>query len=318
MERDLYEILGVSCTASEAELKKAHRKLVRELHPDVNKAPGADKKFAQVQEAYDILSDAQKRKLYDQFGMAGVKAGGAGPAPGGEGGPRGGDPFGGMGGAGGGPGGGWQGVDPSTFEEIFGSMFGGGRSGRGGPRHAPPEPPARGRDVEVEETVDFLTAARGGARSFRVDGQNIEVRVPAGIVDGAKLAVRGKGGAGADGGAAGDLIIRVRVAPHPWIRREGDDLAMDVPLTLAEAALGATLRIPLLEGSVTMKVPPGVRSGQRLRVKGKGIQRAGADPGDFHAVLQIESPRTLEERQKQLLEELAPTLPNPRTGPAWQ
>lgn len=312
MERDLYEILGVQKGASADELKKAHRKLVREFHPDVNKAAGADKKFAQIQEAYDILSDAEKRKLYDQFGMAGVKAGAAGPAGGG--GPRGGDPFGGMHG-----GGQWQDADPSSFEEIFGSMFG-GRAGRGGRAGGGNEPPRaqQGRSIDVEETVDFTTAAIGGSRSFKIDGQSFEVKIPAGTVDGAKLAVRGKGGAGSNGGAAGDVVITVRVAPHPWIRREGDDLVVAVPLSIAEATLGTTVRVPLLEGSVTIKVPPGVRSGQKLRVKGKGIQRAKGEPGDFYAQLQIEAPKQLDERQRQLLEELAPTLPSPRTGAAWK
>jgi molecular chaperone DnaJ len=327
MERDLYELLGVGKSASADDLKKAHRKMVRQYHPDVNKEPGADKKFAEIQEAYDILSDPEKRKLYDQFGIAGVKAGpvggGAGPGAGGAGGPfGGGSPFGGQGGAG------WQGVDPETFEELFGGMFGGrgGRGARGGRARGAgfggfgdDEPQVqRGTDHEIKETIDFTTAARGGTRSFTVNGQVIEVRIPAGIADGAKLAVRGKGAPGANGGPAGDLIIHVKVAPHPWIRRDGDDLLMDVPLSVAEAALGTTVRVPLLEGSVSMKVPGGVRSGQKLRVKGKGIARAKADPGDFYAVLQIEAPKDLDAAQRKLLEELGATLPCPRTGPAWE
>ena len=328
MDRDLYEILGVTKSATADDLKKAHRTLVRKYHPDVNKEPGADRRFKEAQEAYDILSDPEKRKLYDQFGMAGVKAG---PAAGGTG-PRGGDPFGGAGPFGGGAGGGWQNVDPSTFEEVFGSMFGGGRAGRGARGRGGPggfggfggfggapdeEEPAHGPDVRASETIDFVTAALGGTRSFRVDGESIDVRIPAGIASGAKLAVRGKGGKSGSGGQAGDLIIGITVTPHPWFRREGNDVLMDVPLTIAEAALGATVRVPLLQGSVQLKVPGGVKSGQRIRVKEKGIHPPKGTPGDFYAVVQIEAPRTLDASGRRLLDELAPQLPTPRTGPQW-
>lgn len=322
MERDLYEILGVTKSATADDLKKAHRGLVRKFHPDVNKEAGADARFKEIQEAYDILSDPEKRKLYDQFGIAGVKMGaGGGAGPGAR---PGGDPFGGAGPFGGG-GQAWQNVDPSTFEEVFGSMFGGGRGrargrsgfgGFGGFEQAEEEP-SHGADAAASETVDFMTAALGGTRSFRVNGESIEVRIPAGIRSGAKLAVRGKGGRGERGGAAGDLIITVSVTPHPWFRREDNDLLTDVPLTIAEAALGTTVRVPLLQGSVQLKVPAGVKSGQRMRVKGKGIQPAKGTPGDFYAVIQVEAPRELDGEGRRLVEELAPRLPNPRTGPQW-
>lgn len=323
MDRDLYEILGVSRTASADEIRRAHRKLVRELHPDVNKAPDAAAQFAQVQEAYDILSDTDKRARYDQFGIAGVRGGAAGGAPGT---PPGGDPFGG--GPFGGGQGQWQNIDPGTFEEIFGSVFGGGRgrssrkgSGFGGGSRGPQ--PEQGANLNVEETIDFTTAALGGTRSFRLQhtDQTVEVKIPAGVQDGAKLAVRGKGGAGSHGGPPGDLIITLRVAPHPWLRREGNDLLMDVPLSLTEAALGTTVKVPLLEGSVTLRIPAGVRSGQKLRVKGKGIRAAksaSGAAGDFYAVLQIEAPKELSARQKSLLEELAAELPPVRTGNQWE
>jgi DnaJ-class molecular chaperone len=305
---------------------------VRELHPDVNKAADATERFAGVQEAYDILSDPEKRARYDQFGMAGVKAGGPGGpgGPGGHGGPGpGGDPFGGspFGGQGN-----WQQVDPSTFEEIFGGMFGGRGKGKARGRRAGFEGfdpfgggsgaggaagPAKGEDMHVTETIDFTTAARGGTRSLRLGhtDQTVEVKIPAGVQDGAKLAVRGKGRTGEHG--AGDLIITLRVAPHPWLRREGQDLLMDVPLTLAEAALGATIAVPLLDGRVSIRVPGGVRSGQKVRVRGKGIAPAKGEPGDFYAVLQVEAPKHLSDAQRAALKDLAETLPNPRTGPAW-
>jgi DnaJ-class molecular chaperone len=325
MERDLYEILGVTKSASADELKKAHRGLVRKFHPDVNKDPGADVRFKEAQEAYDILSDPEKRKLYDQFGIAGVKsgaAGGAGPRPG-----AGGDPFGGGSPFGGGQS--WQGVDPSTFEEVFGSMFGGrgGRGARGargrggfggfGADEEEEDRPRSGANAEASETVDFVTGALGGTRSFRVNGESIEVRIPAGIQSGAKLAVRGKGGAGGHGGKPGDLIITINVTPHPWFRREGNDILTDVPLTIAEASLGASVRVPLLTGSVQLRVPGGVKSGQRLRVKGKGIQPPKGEPGDFYAVIQIEAPKDLDSEGRAALESLAPRLANPRTGAQW-
>jgi DnaJ-class molecular chaperone len=322
VERDLYDILGVPRTASADDLKKAHRTLVRKFHPDVNKEPGAAERFKEIQDAYDILSDPEKRKLFDQFGIAGVRGGAAGGGPGhGAGTGAGGGPFGG--------GQGWQNVDPSTFEEVFGSMFGGGgrggraRAGRGGFGGfggfggAEEEGPQQGRNLDVEETVDFTTAALGGSRSFRVRGESIDVRIPAGIADGAKLAVRGKGAPGEHGGPAGDLIVTIRVSPHPWLRREGDDLVMELPVTIAEAALGASVRVPLLDGSVQLKVPAGVRSGQRLRVKGKGIHPSKGTPGDFLAAVMIEAPKSLDADGRRLVEELAPRLANPRTGPQW-
>ena len=326
MERDLYEILGVTKSATADDLRKAHRGLVRKYHPDVNKDPGADARFKEIQEAFDILNDPEKRKLYDQFGIAGVKAGPAGAGPRGG---TGGDPFGGAGPFGGG-GQSWQNVDPSTFEEVFGSMFGGrggargGRGARGrggfggfGGLEDEEEPPQHGPNAEASETIDFVTAALGGTRSFRVNGESIDVRIPAGIRSGAKLAVRGKGGRGAAGAPAGDLIITVTVTAHPWFRREENDILMDVPLTVAEAALGATVRVPLLQGSVQLKVPGGVKSGQRIRVKEKGIHPPKGTPGDFYAVVQVEAPKSLDAEGRRLVEELAPMLANPRTGPQW-
>jgi DnaJ-class molecular chaperone len=172
----------------------------------------------------------------------------------------------------------------------------------------------------VQETIDFTTAALGGTRSFRLQhtDQTVEVKIPAGVQDGAKLAVRGKGSAGERGAAAGDLIITLRVAPHPWLRRDGNDLLMDVPLTLSESALGATIKVPLLEGSVSLRVPGGVRSGQKLRVKGKGIHPAKSEPGDFYAVLHVEAPKNLSDEQRKLLEELGESLPQVRVGERWE
>ena len=170
--------------------------------------------------------------------------------------------------------------------------------------------------------MSFLTAARGGSERIRRGpgaggGQSIEVKIPAGIDSGAKLRLKGKGHPGPDGGAAGDIILTIAVGKHPYFRREGLDLLVDVPLTLAEAALGTTVTVPLLTGSVEIKVPPGAASGQRLRVKGKGIARPQGAAGDFHAVIQIAAPKTLSDRARQLLSDLAPELKNPRESAPW-
>ena len=151
-----------------------------------------------------------------------------------------------------------------------------------------------------------------------MNGESIEVKIPAGIRSGARLAVRGKGARSASGGAAGDLLITIHVSPHPWVRREGDDIMMDVPLTIAEAALGTVVRVPLLNGSVQLKVPAGVKSGQRLRVKGKGIHPPKGVEGDFYAVVQVEAPKELSAEDREALERMASNLPNPRTGAQWQ
>ena len=329
MARDYYEILGVARGASQDEIRKAHRRLVRTLHPDVNKGPDAAAKFAEVQEAYDILSDEQKRGRYDQFGHAGVRSGADAAA--------------GAGFGGGGAQGSWQQVDPETFQSIFenfGDLFGaGGRGGagaRGGRRaggrgpgagfgfssRGEPwshEPSGPGADAEAETTIAFETAALGGSSSISLrspggSSEHIDVKIPAGIADGARMRVRGKGHPSPGGGARGDLVLTVRVAPHPWFRREDLDVVLEVPLTIAEAALGASIEVPLLRGSATLKVPPGVSSGRRLRIRGKGITDARGRSGDFHAELSITAPSDLDADDRAALEGLGKHLPDPRAG----
>ncbi len=308
MARDYYEILGVPRNAPDEEIRKAHRKLARKYHPDLNKSADAAERFKEVQEAYDALSDPEKRKRYDQFGHAGMGAGAAGPHPGEAAGQR------------------WAEVDPQTFESIFenfGDFFGGaGRRGRaagaagatrGGRRAAP------GADLEAEAAVAFMTAALGGQHQIGVrDGQGavqqIDVRIPAGIADGGRLRLKGKGGPGQGGGPPGDLLITVRVAAHPWFRRDGLDVLLDVPITIAEAALGATVDVPLLRGSASLRIPEGAGSGQKLRLKGKGIVDAGGTAGDFYAVLQVQGPTGLGAEDRRALKEMAARLPDPRAG----
>ena len=314
MPRDFYEVLGVPRTATADEIKRAHRKLAKEFHPDQNKSAGAPERFREVQEAYEVLSDEKKRGLYDQFGHAGLSGGG----PGFEGAPRGGA----------GPSGPWGNVSQENLEEILGSMggfgdfFAGGRRGARGGRAGPagrgastgfggfgePEPPPADT---TRETVDFMTAALGGTRSITVsvDGAagRIDLKVPAGISSGSKLRVAGKGRGG------GDLLVEIEVAPHPWFRRDGLDILLDVPLTIAEASLGAKVDIPLLKGTVSLKIPAGTSSGRRIRVAGQGIATKTAT-GDFYAVLQIVAPATLSAEDESSLRDIGTRLADPRTG----
>jgi DnaJ-class molecular chaperone len=285
MPRDYYEVLGVKRDASADDLRRAHRKLARQWHPDVNKTPEAAAKFAEAQEAYDILSDADKRARYDRFGHAGLQGGaGAGPEAGEQ-------PF----------GGGFSGFDPSQidpemFEQIFGGMGGGARA-RGRSRG-----PSKGQDRHAEITVPFQVSILGGRHGIGGGDQAIDVQIPAGIEDGAQLRVRGQGEPGNNGGPAGDLIVTVQVAAHPDFRRDGDDVLRDVHISIADAALGAKIDVPLLKGTVTLTIPPGTGSGKRLRVRGQGVRRAAGPSGDFLAVIQIDAPQHLDDEDRAALE----------------
>jgi DnaJ-class molecular chaperone len=343
--KDYYELLGVERSASSDQIRSAYRKLARKYHPDVNKAADASKRFAEVQEAYDVLSDPEKRKSYDQFGHAGV---GAGPrtSGGGPGGPGSG-PGAGYGGEGfyrGGPQS-WTHVESSGFddvdvESIFEQMFGGGggpsasgRSGRSrsspfgaGTRGRPRAQPERGSDIEHTIAITFMTAALGGTEHLRLgpaDGsgepQTISVKVPPGIDAGAKLRVRGKGQQGTGGGQIGDLILTVQVGQHPYFRREGLDLLVDIPITIAEAARGVKVTAPLLKGTIDIKIPGGASSGRRLRVRGKGIVDSKGKAGDYFAVIQIVAPDAseLSKAANAAIDQIAAELKNPRESAPW-
>ncbi|MFZ4696683.1 MAG: DnaJ C-terminal domain-containing protein [Phycisphaerales bacterium] len=294
MPRDPYDILGVPRSATPEQIREAHRKLAKKFHPDLNKTAEAGAKFKEIQEAYDLLSDAQKRKQFDQFGHAGPS----------------------MGGAPGGAQGGWGNVDASTFEEIFGDFMGGGARRAGGRRGG-----ARaGEDLESRITVDFMTAALGGVRhvSLESGGQpiSLDVRIPPGIESGGDLRLRGKGGEGMGGGPAGDLVLHITVAPHPWFRREGLDVVVEVPISIAECALGTSVEVPLLEGTATLRVPAGTASGKRLRLKGKGVAAKG-DTGDLYAVIRVEAPKALNDEDRAALERMKATEPDPRADAPW-
>lgn len=310
MARDFYEVLGVAKKATPDEVKKAYRKLAREFHPDRN--PGdkqAETRFKEVQEAYDVLSDATKRSQYDRFGSVGPDGGGGFPGGGFPGGGRRGQRgqtfnWGGEGGAD---------VDPN---DILSQIFGGGGAGgfedilrqagqgRAGGGRRRPEP----SDAESEVTVPFQTAALGGTVSLRLDGRELDVKIPAGVEDGKKLRLQGQ----APGG--GDLHLVLRIAPHAFFKREGKDLILPVPLSLAEATLGATVEVPTLDGAkLNVKIPPGASSGARLRLRGKGI-----DGGDQYIEIQVAVPAVKDDRGKELVAELAKLYPqDPRSGLKW-
>ena len=296
-EKDFYKILGVAKDVSDAELKKVYRKLARQYHPDSN--PGdakAEAKFKEISEAFSVLSDKEQRKEYDAVRAMGGGArftGGAG-GPGAGAGFPGGFPGGGAGGAG--------------FEDVFANLFGGG-GGRGGFGGFGPQ---RGADLTMNTTVDFIDSIQGATLRLRLRdvGEPTSVKVPAGVQDGQKIKLRGKGQPSPNGGEPGDLLISVKVKPHPVFIRDGNNLRVNVPVTFAEAVLGATIQVPTLGGEpVKLKVAPGTPNGRVLRVKGKGVQSAkGA--GDLLATVDIAVPSHVSEKASKALEEFAALLPD--------
>ncbi len=319
MADDYYATLGVSRGASADEIRKAYRKLARKHHPDLNPDdPKAKAKFQEVQKAFDVLNDPKKREMFDRYGSAyeSMGAGGPGPRPwpGGAGGPgAGGQPFevdleGLFGGGGGG-----------GFADLFRQFGQRGKAGASRREAAP----ARGADLEHELTVPFATAVLGGEAQIGVrrgDGrtETLQVKIPAGIDDGKKIRLRGQGEPGPSGGPAGDILIRVVVAPHPHFRRDGKNLQVDVPITLAEALRGAKIDVPTPHGTITVTVPPGASSGKKLRVKGHGVKPSSGPPGDLFAELEIVLPKTLSEDDRDALTRIAEKYAdNPRAHLHW-
>jgi curved DNA-binding protein len=302
--RDFYEVLGVSRDASAEEIRKAYRKLARKHHPDVNKDDGAEERFKEISEAYDVLSDPDKRKQYDRFGPAWRQAAAGGGGSGGAGASSG---FGGFGA--GGPGFSdirvefGEGSD-LDLNDILGSFFGGGRgrtsrSGFGGFA-------ARGSDHEAALELTLAEAARGGRRSVRMgDGRNYEVNVPAGVRDGQRIRLAGEGGQGSGGGPSGDLFLRVALKPDRRFRLAGRDLHTEVAVAPWEAALGATVEVPTLDGSAKVKVPAGSSSGRRLRLRGQGYPDGKGGKGDLYASVRIVVPKQISDRERELFEQLA-------------
>jgi curved DNA-binding protein len=304
MARDFYEVLGVPRNADRSEIQRAYRKLARHHHPDVNKDPSAEARFKEISEAYDVLSDPELRQRYDAFGedfrrvppdvtpeewrraqeYAAAGAGG-GPGPGG--------PF---------RSGGVRFTDVGEdidLEDLLGGIFGGRRADWG---------PIPGSDQEFEAEITLEEAYHGAQRSLTItgpDGQRtLDVNIPAGVVDGQRIRLRGQGGRGAGGGPPGDLYLIIRIAPHPRYRVSGRDLSAPLPLSPWEAALGANVRVETPGGTATVNVPPGTSSGRRLRLKGRGLPNRRGDPGDFYAEAQIRVPASLSSEERKLFEEL--------------
>jgi curved DNA-binding protein len=295
-ERDLYDILGVSRSATPEEIKKTYRRLAKKYHPDVN--PGnkqAEEKFKEVTAAFDVLSDPKRRKLYDEFGPDALRTGfdekkadayrqwrrqgasGGGPSP---------FDFGDF-----------ERVDVGDFGtfdfgSIFGDLFGAGRARRA-------YVPSAGASLEAEVEVDLRDAVLGGERDVRVDGRTLRVKIPPGVADGSQIRLAGQGAPGGHGGPPGDLFLRVKLREHPLLRREGKDLYIDLPVTVPEAVNGAEVILPTFEGSVRLRVPAGSQSGTRLRLRGKGLpDLKGGARGDLHAVVQVVLPEGSEKLRK--------------------
>ena len=293
-DKDFYKILGVTKGVSEAELKKTYRKLSRQFHPDTN--PGdakAEARFKEISEAYSVLSDKDQRAEYDQ-----MRAMGPGARAG----------FGG--GAGGGFPGGFQGGNfgGAGFEDVFANLFGGGGGGGfGGPRG-----PQRGQDLTTTQTLDFIDGVKGTTikLSLRAGAEPTTIKIPAGVLDGQKIKIAGKGNPSPNGGPAGDLIITVTVKPHPVFTRDGNNIRVVVPITFAEAVLGATIQVPTLGGDpVKLKVAPGTPNGRVLRVKGRGVVTSKAE-GDLLATVEIAVPSHVSDKAKKALEEFEGFLPD--------
>lgn len=282
IEKDFYKILGVAKDVSDADLKKAYRKLAKENHPDLH--PGdakAEARFKDISEAYDVLSDPEQRREYDAIRAMG---GGARFTAGGQG---------------------------AGFEDVFSNLFGGGFQGQGFPGFGGfgGFGPQRGSDLTTTSTINFIDSVNGTTLKLNIRGDSVSVKVPAGIQDGQKLKVKGKGQPSPNGGPAGDLVVTIKVKPHPVFSRDGDNVRVSVPITFAEAVLGATIKVPVLGGEpVKLKVAPGTPNGRTLRVKGKGVQ-FGNRQGDLLATVEIVVPAHVSAKAKKLIEEFDAELP---------
>ena len=305
-KRDFYEVLGVSRGAPEADIKKAYRRLARKLHPDVN--PGdkaAQKRFQEVQEAYEVLKDKEKRQAYDRFGHAGPgfdprTAPGPGAGPGFGGGP----PFEGFH------------FESGDLGDLFGNLFGAGRRSPAGPQP--------GEDLRGQIEIPFREAVLGGTASLSLrrekecptcggtgrvgkavcstcrgeglvaESERVRIKIPEGTLDGGTIRVPGKGGAGGRGGPVGDLYVSVRVTPHPYFERQGNDIHGVVPITIKEAYAGAEIDVPTIHGTVRARIPPGTQGRQKFRLRGKGVKdpRTGAT-GDHLYTVRVMVPRTV-------------------------
>jgi len=310
--RDYYETLGVSKTASEDEIKSAFRKMARKFHPDVAKPRDkatAEEKFKQINEAYEVLGDPEKRKKYDQLGTNWNQPGGGQPPPGWTQQPGGGfQRYGGDGGV-------EFEFDGTGFSDFFEAFFGGGRGqsafGGGSGFGRRPASAERGSDVEADIMVTLEEALQGSARqvSLRRGGSNkvetYQVKIPRGVHEGQRIRLAGQGEAGAGGGKSGDLFLHVRLARHPDFTVEGSDLIHEVKIEPWRAVLGGQLEVPTLEGTVRLKIPPGTQGGQRFRIRERGLPSAAGSRGNLYVIPQIQIAKKLTEREREIWKQLA-------------
>ena len=309
--KDYYKIMGVERDATQDEIKRAYRRLARKYHPDVSKEADAEARFKEVGEAYEVLKDPEKRAAYDQLG-ANWKAGADfTPPPGWDAGFE----FGG---------GGYTGADAGEFSDFFETLFGHGFSGGGGRRRGGFH--ARGEDHHARVLIDLEDAYHGATRSIslrhpELDQQGrlvnrertLKVKIPKGVKEGQRIRLAGQGAPGIGGGPAGDLYLEIAFRPHPRYRVEGRDLYLELPVAPWEAALGATVTAPTPAGAVELKIPAGTRSGQKLRLKGRGIP--GRPPGDIYVIPQIVLPPATDEKARELYRRMARELAfNPRSN----
>lgn len=312
--KDYYKILGLSKGAKPEEIKKAYRRLARQYHPDLNKGADAEKRFKEINEAQEVLLDPEKRARYDQLGPDWERfaRGSGGGAPGG---------FQWVyttpgAGAGGGQ-------DFSQFSDFFRMVFGDagfgasvggfgmgedlGRQRVRGNGRARAHP---GEDIESEVQITLPEAYRGTDRSIEIQRENgstkrLDVKIPAGVRDGQRIRLAAQGGAGGGGGPAGDLYLRVRVQPHPFFRREGDDIHVDLPVALHEALLGAEVTVPTLKGRVSLKIPPETQNGRVIRLAGQGTPRSGGGHGDMFVTVKVVLPQKLSSEERELVQKIA-------------
>jgi curved DNA-binding protein len=288
--KDYYEVLGVPRDADQDAIRRAYRKLARKYHPDLNSDSEAEDRFKEIGEANEVLSDPEKRESYDRLGANWHQQEQAAPESNFE------DFFSRQG-----FGAGDQGAH--FGDDLFERLFGGSARGR-------QDGPLRGRDREALLELSLEDALKGGRRKLGLDQRDIDVNFPPGVRDGQLIRVAGKGEPGRDGGPPGDLYLRIALKPHPHFRRRGeDDLEVDLPVAPWEGALGATVPVKTTTGTAQVKVPAGSSSGRRLRLRGRGLPKAGGGNGDLHAIVSITVPKELSERERELYQELAELEP---------